>query len=33
MLFENIFNESVEQEETLQELLGNDTAVAETCFR
>lgn len=32
MIFENIFNESVEQEETLQELLGNDTAVAETCF-
>ena len=31
MLFENIFNESVEQEETLQELLGDDTA-AETCF-
>lgn len=32
MLFDSIFNESVEQEETLQDLLGDDTAVAETCF-
>lgn len=32
MLFDSIFNESVEQEETLQDLLGEDTAVAETCF-
>ena len=32
MLFDNIFNDTVQQEETLQELLGDDTAVAETCF-
>lgn len=33
MLFDSIFNESVDpQEETLQDLLGDDTAVAETCF-
>ena len=32
MLFENLFNETVQQEETLQDLLGDDTAVAETCF-
>lgn len=33
MLFDSIFNESVDpQEETLQDLLGDDTSVAETCF-
>lgn len=32
MLFDQIFNDSVQQEETIQDLLGNDVAVAESCF-
>lgn len=32
MLFDNIFNDTVQQEETLQDLLGDDISVAESCF-
>lgn len=32
MLFTDIFNDSVQQEETLTDLLGDDIAVAESCF-
>lgn len=32
MLFDQIFNDTVVEEETLKDLLGDDVAVAETCF-